>query len=140
MKNKVALWSLDGRGSLELSEPTLNARNYFRCTATLTVEGEPASVELEMITPYRSMWVEYFADLAGQIDGWKGRKVWDSEFAELRLACANDGDGPVEVDVLLRWPPTYEHERRGTLRVKREDIVRVRDELPEFLRLPAALL
>ena len=135
MKRRVAVWSRDGRGGLELSEPRLTGRGIFRCTATLTVEGEASSVELEMITPYRWMWLEYFCELADQLEGWRGRKIWESEFSELALASANDGSGSIEIAVLMQWPPTYEPDRRGTLLIEAADLVRIRDELRLFLRM-----
>lgn len=93
-----------------------------------------------MITPYRLMWLDYFRDLADNLNGWAGTKVWRSESAELYLDSASDGSGLVEMHVLMQWPPTYENERNGRLLVKSVDVVRVRDALTEFLRLPPELL
>ena len=136
------IWSVDGVRSLEFAEPRLTNRNQFSCTATLVLEGAPSSVELSMITPYRSMWFAFFRDLADDLadnpEGWKGQRVWYSEFEEITVACANEGGGLIKMTVAM-WPEGDDDERSGTLTIRPEDIGRVRDELPQFLSLPAEL-
>jgi hypothetical protein len=138
-RDRLALWSADGRGRLELSHPHLNHRNIFHCVATLVVDGEASSVGLEMATPYRSMWLDYFDAIIREQDGPPERRVWDSEFAELRLDIGEGADGLLDVHVDMQWPPTYEEQRTGVLRVRPADVVHLRASLPGFLRLPAAL-
>lgn len=45
-------------------------------------------------------------ELADDVGGWKGRKIWDSEFGELPLDCANDRGGLIERVVRMQglWP------------------------------------
>jgi hypothetical protein len=130
----IVIRSADGVSSLEFAEPRLTRRNHFTCTATLEIEGEPTSVELSMITPYRNMWFNFFRDLADSTAGWQGERQWSSEFEELTVGFVNNGDGIIQVTVTL-WPERDDWNRNGTLTIRPADLQRVRDELPRFLGL-----
>lgn len=136
-RRRVAIWSANG-DSFELSHPGLTGRNIFGCVATLTSAGESSVIELEMITPYRSMWCKFFRDLAANSEGWKGSKRWDSEFHELSIVATNGGKGTIDLCMSMR-PSRADDEIRSVLRTSPEDIVRAADELPDFLRLPDEL-
>ena len=135
MSANVVIRSVDGVSSLEFAQPRLTRRNHFTCTATLDVEGELASVELSMITPFREMWFDFFRDLADGTLGWEGERLWYSEFSEITVGFVNDGNELVEMNVTL-WPERDDWNRNGTLRIKSADLQRFRDELAEFLGLP----
>jgi Family of unknown function (DUF6228) len=130
----IVIRSTDGVSSLEFAEPQLTSRNHFTCTATLEIEGELASIELSMITPYRNMWLDFFRDLADNTAGWEGQRQWSSEFEELTVGLVNDGDGLIQMTVTL-WPERDDWNRNATLTINPADLQRVRDELPTFLGL-----
>lgn len=134
MGASIVIRSVDGVSSLVFAGPRLTRRNHFSCTATLEIEGELASVELSMITPYRNMWFDFFRDLADSTAGWEGERDWSSEFSELTVGVVNDGDGLIQMTVTL-WPERDDWNRNGTLTIRPADLQRIRDELPGFLGL-----
>ena len=132
---RLELWSLDGRGGLEFSDPRLEARgSWFTCDATLTVEGEVSTVTLEMITPHRRMWAREFQEFA-DARPWRGRRAWSAEHAEPELAFTCEPPDVALTEILMRWPPTYDDERQATLRFALTDLARLASDLPAFLRL-----
>lgn len=135
-RDRVTLRSVDGRTVLEWADPRLTRRNQFRCTAVLEDDGEISGVEVEMITPYRDLWLEFADDLVRDASGWAGLKEWQSEFGEFALACSNLGRGAIRVGVGLG---RHEHDdwREASFDVDASELPRFRDDLRGFLRLDA---
>jgi hypothetical protein len=95
--------------------------------------------KLGMIEPYRADMLGFFEDLGRVASrGWEGERFWESEYAEMRVAAKAAGDGRVVFDVLLRWPPTYEEEKRATLAFPAEAVERAAERMHDFLRWTAA--
>jgi hypothetical protein len=136
VRDTLSIWSSDGRGSLQFTDPRVEeGTEFFWCTATLELDGEASSVELWMIPAHRRIWLRDLDDIARNVSGWDGVKEWESEHAELRISFSNDGSGTITAHVLIVWPPDYEQSREGTLTFTGEDLTRLRREMPSFLRL-----
>lgn len=91
-------------------------------TATVELDGVDHSVDVEMIEPYRRDMLGFFTDMATHANGWSGVMSWESEFSVMAIDARNRGTGQVEMDVWMRWPPTYEDEWRGSLEVKASSV------------------
>jgi|SRR5215510_1425834 len=144
-KEKISLWSVNGRGGLELSNPRLSGRNVFRLDATLTVDGETYSIEVELSTPFREQLLAFFHNLAVNsrqgVASHVSQRVttWRSDFSEISMNAVSQDDQSVRIAILFQWPPTYAEDVGHTLLVKANDVARVSNELRSFLRLPLEL-
>jgi hypothetical protein len=121
-------------GFLEFREPR-HLRGYFTCTATLNLDGDEWSVGLDMIEPYRADMLGFFEELARDAPGWYERKEWESEFDEISVLATPLGDEMVQLDIHIRWPPTYEDEKRGSLLVRADDLSQLANAMRSFLGL-----
>jgi hypothetical protein len=130
----VRLRSLDGATALEFERPQPSARGLFRCDATLSIEGQIYAAQLQMIDAYRRFWLAYFDELARSEAAWIGAKCWSSEFGEVTLAARSEGD-EVVMTASVESTDAMAGAAIGTLRLRRTDVARARDELAAFLRL-----
>ena len=126
--------SLDGVHALEFNAPSLSGKRLFRCNATLTVEDGFHGIALEMISPYRRFWLEFFDELAACQGGWSGVKHWSSEYGEMWVEAQHDGD-VITLDVAFRAPEPTAQEPSATIALRPSELPRLRDELAAFLRL-----
>jgi hypothetical protein len=105
----------------------------FKCLATVEANSETYEVELEMIDPYRRDMLGFFEDMGRHRRGWSGVMSWESEFAEMKLDVRNPDGGDVTVDVLMRWPPSYEDEWSGSLVVNADELPRAAEAMRKLM-------
>jgi hypothetical protein len=124
-------------GRIEFSEPSgARSRGYFKCLATLEIDGEEWSVPLEMISVFRADMLGFFEELGAEAEGWDGVKEWRSEFDEMNIQATNSGEADAILDVHLQWPPEYEKEQTGTIHVRADELTKFAERMRAFLRMP----
>jgi hypothetical protein len=117
---RVVMWtgkSSPHVGRIEFDDPRRQDHGFV-VTATVELDGIEQSVDVEMIEPYRGDMAGFFADMAANANGWSGVMTWESEYSVMRLDARNPGTGQVALDVMMRWPPTYDDEWYGSLEVE----------------------
>ena len=112
-----------------------SARRGYACTATLAIDADEWGIELDMINPYRHFMAEFFEELARCSDGWSGTKSWHSEFQQMEVDAAYDGEVGVRFDVWMCWPPERVEERSGSVVVSADDLPRFARDVRAVLRL-----
>lgn len=113
------------------------SRGDFKCTAMFEVDGHERSVQLDMISAYRSDMLGFFEELGAEADGWSGAKNWESEFGEMGIRATNPGEGVAILDVWLAPATEDDDEYRGTLHVRADELPRFGERMRAFLRMPA---
>lgn len=116
-------------GWIQLSEPREGPEQWraghpgrdFACVFTLSLNDEESEVELDQIDPYAAEMLGFFEEIARDAEGWTEPKLWRSEFSEVHIAATHRGSD-VQLEILIRWPPLYERERRGVLIVRPGDL------------------
>ena len=104
----------------------------------MALDGDEWLVEMEMIEPYRSDMLGFFEEMASEAQtGWRGTRLWESEFSEMRVDATNDGGGLTTLGVLIHWmrPVGEEDERYGKLTIASAELTRVAHEMQRFLDL-----
>jgi hypothetical protein len=125
----VSAPNADCYGWIEFSEPREGPERWraghpgrdFSCVFTLSLNVEESGVELDQIVPYADEMLGFFEELARDADGWTEPKFWRSEFSEVHITATHRGS-VVELAILIRFPPLYEQEREGVLRVRPDDL------------------
>src|SRR2546421_6863924 len=120
-------------GDVAFRRGKLESDGWFSCVASVEANGEIWKIELGMIEPYRADMLGFFEDLGrAALQGWEGELLWESEYAEMRVAANAAGEGLVVFDVLLRWPPSYEEEKRTTLAFTAGAVERAAERMHDF--------
>lgn len=123
-------------GAIVFSRGKLEADGWFACVFATEADGETWEIELGMIEPYRADMLGFFEDLdRATVSGWEGELYWESEFAEVRIEAKLAAGADVVFDVLMRWPPRYEEERRATMAFRPADLQRLAGRMHDFLRM-----
>ena len=119
-------------GRIEFDGPRRQDGGIF-ITATVELDGVEQSVDVEMIEPYRGDMAGFFADMATHAGGWSGVMSWEAEFSVMRLDARNAGAGQVALEMMMRWPPTYDDEWYGSLEVETSSLPRVAAAMKRLL-------